>query len=643
MDEMMEVPKEDEMMEVPKEDEMMDVFLDETVSEADSKIEYFRQDAEVYKSIYCSIMKDEWASKHSVEVWCEPVVEVLSVSLCNNNKNSNITRSREIYGNIFVVDSMSNTTNTKCDIYERNDQDDEPEIIPFDGGTLSLTGPDDVMSMDKPFIGIDIFDRAVDETIINGFEPLVKTVDMAKQNHTFEQFNKRMVHGHYESGCSAEVEYLALTFGVFAPVEVRLIKQPVEEGKGNKRRIGEVKEEEELEVYGTISATYNLLCSESKVNRIMLFEIKEDSNEFDWVTLGCPLTLSRSVVAVPAYSSLTIQVELWDFATKKLIVRGSNKFETKNYRVKKTITGLSYLDAEVTIDWEKPFKLDDPVVKKSINWRIYSHFWGPHVVEVFSIFIGRETDKPLRLHGIVAFCGGNGDFKLFKRGKDDPFILDPGRNLLTLKGPNIILAGGDSFGISVDLEDVDGLVSIKGVVSSGYGVNHHQEGWFNRLLCSVIKGKHELSFAAVHYTVIAYAIKVTLKVHLFFKGGHEHSSNDISTIHGSLVALNDKYARRSSYEKLYYRNVIFERRKENPLVISCMEDFDMDMELSKKVFAVPHNSRLCIAVDLSCQCPSFTGFIKETAQFEVDSSVGNDVVIEGDSFGINISVKWSQA
>ncbi|KNA02782.1 hypothetical protein SOVF_215420 [Spinacia oleracea] len=74
-----------------------------------------------------------------------------------------------------------------------------------------------------------------------------------------------------------------------------------------------------------------------------------------------------------------------------------------------------------------------------------------------------------------------------------------------------------------------------------------------------------------------------------------------------------------------------------------MEDFDMDMELSKKVFAVPHNPRLCIAVDLSCQCPSFTGFIKETAQFEVDSSVGNDVVIEGDSFGINISVKWSQA
>ncbi|KNA04462.1 hypothetical protein SOVF_199510 [Spinacia oleracea] len=612
----------DEMMEVPKEGEMTDVFLDETVSEADSKIEGFGNDA----------------SKHSVGVWCEPVVEVLSVSLRNINKNSNIMRSRAIYANIFVVDSMTNKTNTKCVIYERNVQGHEPEIIPFDGGTLSLTGPDDIMSMDRPFIGLDIFDRVVGETIVNGFKPLVKTVDMAKQNHTFEQFNKLMVHGHHESGCSAELEYLALTFGVFATVEVQLIK-----GRGNKRRIGEEKEEKGFKVYGTISASYNLLCSESKVNRIMLFETKEDSNDFKWVRLGCPLALSRSVVAVPAYSSLTIQVELWDFATKKLIVQGSNKFETTNHRAEKTITGLSNLDAEVTIVWEKPFKLDDPVAKKSINCGIHSHFWAPHAVEVFSIFIGRETDKPLRLHGMVAFGGGPGGFKLFNRCKDDPFILDPGRNLLPLKGPNVTLAGGDAFEISVDLEDVDGLVSIKGIVSSGYGIDHHQGGWFNRLLCSVIKGKHELSFAAVHYTVIAYAIKVTLKVHLFFKGGHEHYSNEISRIHGSLVAFNDKYGRRSTYERLYYQNVIFERPKENPLEIPCMEDFDMDVELSKNVFAVPHNSCLHIAVDLSCQCPSFSGFIKDTIQFKVGGNVSNDVVIEGDLFRINISVKWSQA
>lgn len=93
--------------------------------------------------------------------------------------------------------------------------------------------------------------------------------------------------------------------------------------------------------------------------------------------------------------------------------------------------------------------------------------------------------------------------------------------------------------MTVDLQDLDGHVSIRGFPNSSVGLDNHEAGWFDRLLCSVVQGAHEHSFAAIQYTVFRYASLATVKVHFFFKD--EHSSQDSSKIHGSLIALYHNY------------------------------------------------------------------------------------------------------
>ncbi|XP_021734206.1 uncharacterized protein LOC110700950 [Chenopodium quinoa] len=371
----------------------------------------------------------------------------------------------------------------------------------------------------------------------------------------------------------------------------------------------------------------------------MLYEITEDSNDSELVTLGSPITLSRSVVAVPAYSSLTIQVELWNRATKVLIVQGSYKAETCNEWDHRIITGLNSVNADVIVDWEEPFLLSRLVAKKDeVQWGIHFHFWTPHAVEVFSIFIGRQNDEQLSLYGMVTFDGSRGQKCLFKRDKNDPYVLPPGSNLLPLKGPDDTLIPADTFWMSVELEDVDGRVSIKGFVPLSVQLDKHKKAWFNRLLCGVVKGRHDRSFAAIHYTVLSHALKATLKVHFFFKG--KPSSDDFCKIHGSLVALYDKYGCKTPYEKLYYRNVLFERLEDNPLEFPCM---NFDVDLWRHVVSVPHNCSLQIEIDLSCQTTSFIERLKETKRFQISPGVCDEVIIEGAEVGININVEWSQA
>ncbi|XP_021763757.1 uncharacterized protein LOC110728405 [Chenopodium quinoa] len=219
-------------------------------------------------------------------------------------------------------------------------------------------------------------------------------MDTAGQHHQLEQFHKITVPG---TACSAEVEYLGLTFGVYAHVKVQLAKQQVVRSVSYEE---DEEDEEYLDIYGTISAAYNLYYSENKVDCINLFEIKEDSDKSEKVRIRFPVTkvtLSRSVVAVPAYSLLTIQMKLWDRAKNELIVEGSYDFETCNYPTDMIIVGQNCIDAKVTIHWREPFRLDEPLIKQ--------HEFDPQeslsilpnspsipvfpVAEVFSVFIAK--------------------------------------------------------------------------------------------------------------------------------------------------------------------------------------------------------------------------------------------------------------
>ncbi|XP_021730016.1 putative leucine-rich repeat-containing protein DDB_G0290503 isoform X2 [Chenopodium quinoa] len=592
---------------------------------------------------------DKGIDGHRVHIRSEPVIEVLSVSLCNLNQNDCTLNASnkdawEIYGTVYVHDGMDHMGigSNRIVFFHREEDVDDPEIIPLVGGALSLTGPDSVMSMVKPVIGIHLSDKLTGETLIFNYAPLLKTTDTAGQHHQLEQFHKITVPG---TACSAEVEYLGLTFGVYAHVKVQLAKQQVVRSVSYEE---DEEDEEYLDIYGTISAAYNLYYSENKVDCINLFEIKEDSDKSEKVRIRFPvteITLSRSVVAVPAYSLLTIQMKLWDRAKNELIVEGSYDFETCNYPTNMIIVGQNCIDAKVTIHWREPFRLDEPLIKQ--------HEFDPQeslsilpnspsipvfpVAEVFSVFIGRQNEEQLNLYGMVNFCSTYGVFNLFKRDKTDPVILSPGCNLLPLKGPGDALIPGDSFYVSVDLEDVEGRVSIKGLAHSSVGIDKHLSFWHDCLLCSVIRSVQEHSFAAIHYTVFSHALKATLKIRFLFNG--EHSTQACCKIYGNLVVSYGEYGYETPYEKLYHRIVLFERLEEDVLEVPCK---DFDMELLRPVVAVPHDSFLRIAINLSCQSSGLTQLLRDTKEFHVGSGV-NGLIIEGDQVGINITIEWSCA
>ncbi|KAL6528795.1 hypothetical protein OROMI_028971 [Orobanche minor] len=589
------------------------------------------KEEERMKASIMSLSKDTWSKSSFVHVRTEPLIEVLSVSLTKetNSYSDNNEEPLKLYGNIYVHDGIN-----KCFIYERGEEDD-PEIIPLGGSTLSLTGPDDFISMDSPNISIciNLRDKVTRKTIIDGSAQLFKTIDTPEQHHHFEQFRIATVCSKFYS---ADVEYLALTFGVLCRVKVALFKQQVG---------SETNKEEELEVYGSICAEYNLCLSERSCI-INLLEIEKDGDDCGWVTWESLIILARSVVAVPAYTPLKIHVDLMNHADNQPIVRGSCVFEPKNYRNSwKIIPGPNGLSARVTIDWREPFMINDPqrsfMLSLPERTKDFSHFFvcpdsldiiACSMVEVFSIFIGRPNDEKLSLHGMVNFRGCDGLVNIFKRDRDDPYVLPRGCNLLLLEGPKDALVPGDSFWLSMDLEDADNNVSIKGFACSSYSMDQSEEHWLYRLLCSVVKGVNHRGFAAVHYSIFLTAFKARLKVHFFFKGEQFSGS---SRIYGSVVASYGEYGCRTTYERLYHKTLLFERPEGNPYEKPCK---DFDVELSRSVVSVPNDSFLEIEVDLRCSVSSsFYRRVKEMSVIHIGSK---SVVVQVDQVEIRIGVEW---
>uniref|UniRef100_A0A803NBZ2 DUF6598 domain-containing protein n=2 Tax=Chenopodium quinoa TaxID=63459 RepID=A0A803NBZ2_CHEQI len=588
--------------------------LDEIIESQKSPSEEQLKKERMWNSIE-SIVDDNRVWQHLKHIRSEPVIEVLSVRLRNHNQTDYTSESWELYGTIYVHDSMGRVGigSNRVVLFEREEEIDDPEIIPLTGGALSLFGPHSVMSMDKPVIGIHLSDKVTGDTLIFNYAPLLMTTDTPQLHHQFEQFHKITVPG---AACSAEVEYLALTFAVYAHVEVQLLKQVA----------GSViyeEDEQDLDIYGTISAKYNLYDSEHKINCFTLFDINKDSDKTEKVNLIYPtngITLSRSVVAVPSYSLLTIQLKLWDRAKNELIVEGSYDFLTSNYSTDKIIVGRNCVNAKVTIKWREPFLLDEPCVEShgylnKIRFRLPPN--APNisvdaVVEVFSVFIGRQNDEQLSLYGMVNYNSTFGLLNLFERDETDPFILSSGCNFLPLKGPKKALVPGDRYFVSVDLQDVEGRVSIKGLAQSNLHYPGHLDHWQDCLLCSVIGHGQKNSFAAIHYTLFSHALKATLKIRFLFNG--EQSVDARCKIYGNLVACYGKYGSRTPYEKLYHRILLFERPEDNSLEVSCKE---FDMELSRPVVAVPIDSSLRIAVNLSCQSSGFTQLLRAQGNFKL--------------------------
>jgi len=220
------------------------------------------------------------------DVRAAPLVQIFSVSLFTEFDNE---IPCEIYSSIRASDGQG----IGLDLYDRDLNDCETTIK---DGTLSLTGPEGypILGSKGVTIDVDLKDKIRGIELIRGRHYL----DSMRED-SYDKLTKAVFQGRHGS---VHLYYTTFQFAIAAIVEVAIV--PKGEGSGGFD-----------DVYGSITAYYKddkQFCrSDDEVKHLKTSLFEKPSDKSVRVMMGTPLKLLRSLVAVPAYSSLIIEAELF--------------------------------------------------------------------------------------------------------------------------------------------------------------------------------------------------------------------------------------------------------------------------------------------------------------------------------------------
>ncbi|KAK1365135.1 hypothetical protein POM88_040696 [Heracleum sosnowskyi] len=113
---------------------------------------------------------------------------------------------------------------------------------------------------------------------------------------------------------------------------------------------------------------------------------------------------------------------------------------------------------------------------------------------------------------------------------------------------------------------------------------------------------------------------------------HQSRTSDHVKVYGDIIASYDKLSYSTSYDKQFFRRVLFTRKEANSLKL---ED---NLVLSRSVVAVPSTSSLLAEVNLSFQNEEDTHSVVKIVKFQIGESYM--VPITYDMVDIRIDVDW---
>ncbi|WOG85831.1 hypothetical protein DCAR_0105024 [Daucus carota subsp. sativus] len=551
------------------------------------------------------------ASDQYINARCEPVIEILDAKIYTHDNVS-----LDVYGDIRIFDLKEGSTNDFI-VYERDLFDSPQHISPLNR-FLQLSSPGEIPFYDDPHLAVDIKNVRNDAVIACGQKPLFKTTHHPFKSGDFENLYTLQFQG--DAGAFVEVQCLAFTFGVYAEVEIVLLRDSVEDegeedGKG-------------VEVFGLICAKCDPLILPKNCYTNNLFNVIQEERE--WVALGTEIGLSKSLLPVPAYSPLEISLDLR--GNDGIIVNGTASFEASNYSGKKYIRGLNGFYVWVHVDWCEPSLLtrlscNEDRIDGFCSVPHWPSLYASQLLEVFSLFISRPNEEEVNLYGSVNILDSRGWCSIFSCSKKEAYCLSRGSNFLPVRGPTRAITPGYFFSMEIDLRDVDGHVNIQGYVASSPLIGERQRPWFDRRLRSVVKSVNEKSFAAVNYTLFSFAVLAIIEVRLVFhRGSFAHVK-----IYGDITASLGKLLYSTTYDVEFFQRVLFTRKKENFLEV---ED---NLKLSTNHVAVPMDSSLLTKVNLSLQTSVHTHHLAGLVKFQIGEPCK---VIKSDFVDICIDVKW---
>ncbi|XP_056689544.1 uncharacterized protein [Spinacia oleracea] len=378
-----------------------------------------------------------------------------------------------------------------------------------------------------------------------------------------------------------------------------------------------------------------------------------DSNYFQMVLLKKPLDdlvqttdatgtsklLCQHCVVVPAYSSLIVEANLFSPSGKSLCgcVEFSAVYAGQFIHKMRVLNG----HVRVQLTWNS----------MNIHCRLPkdTSVWGSVVpavpkpsgvfyamVEVFSILIRGINYDVQSVSGTVWIDDGFGDpFYMFQKDKGSCESVLQDDKTLFLLGPERIAPDSD-FSLRIDIKDPKwGLELSIGGLQWNY-ITLGRYTWYDKRLCSVIKGKD--GCAVVHHTIFYDAVEATVEAKFYFNGGADVDA----FVYGSLVVRYGTYEYLTSYENKYFKTRLYHMKKKDSSWVAKGDN----IPLSRSIVAVPRNSSLIVEVDLMATSASKGfQFPEEQLRGEAEFHIGSDYTshnIQGARglYVTQLSVKW---
>ncbi|KAK9734573.1 hypothetical protein RND81_04G149200 [Saponaria officinalis] len=570
-----------------------------------------------------------------------PLVQVFSVCISTNFDDG---KPCEIYGSIRALEGLV----PRFDLYNR-DPDDSETI--WKDGTLSLIGPVGEAIIPSLSTSLDfcVKDRIRGVEVVKGSLSL----DPVSED-SYDRPLRSVVPGVHGD---VYVYYVVFRFAMYATVQVLINENETVDKNCNA-----------VDIYGSIVTGYengSKYCSgDEEVKELETRLFDKPPNQPLRVVLGTPMGLSRNVVVVPAYTSLTIDVNLWDSNGKiaagcllypaHLLSDNSQYIRTQNACVEVRVrwhhayfyllkgSKEEYWSHDIYViqqkEMEKNLKDKQCSTSSISKWSLPStwrkpRYCGRDKVEVFTVFIDGITEKIHALCGTIIVDDGGDKFSIYKRDESSCELL-PDHGLACIE-VNYRAIDNSEFVITLNLRDpIRNLEVSRGYLAWDVGrTEGNNMVWYEKRVCTVVRGKD--GFAAVHYTIFDNAFEAFVEIKLFASGDSDSPIN----LYGTLIASYSGCDYSTSYQKKFYRSRLFDRPRDKSLELKTGSKID----LVKSIVAVPVKHSLIIEADLSAV--GIDGVVESMSgitDFEIDLLTGVTRIIQGKRYRVEVCVKFGK-
>ncbi|XP_074268082.1 uncharacterized protein LOC141591597 [Silene latifolia] len=575
-----------------------------------------------------------------------PLVEIFNISV-----NGNVNDDFRVYGSIYVTDRGHTFS-----IYERTK--DCPQFM-VSGDKLLLTVSDDLdnaVIIPSESVSLNVNLSAIsghDEINLKGEITLNRTTGLDDWS---EEYKTETVAG--DKNWNAKVQYAIFPHAVAATVRVVHFSRdddfdPCVVPPGDKQDddvpyydsadelehvpFYESADEQDLaryeknscseitKLYGSVSA-YAAVCG--KNGQMSSLFNKKQVQDCVQVRSGRYINLSRSVVAVPAYSSLKIEVSFSD-GNNALIANDTVEFKpVDDWQPYKEDIAMGNGRIRVQVIWRSAYwqlyrnnpsgmsdsttsysSDDDSFEKQRVmseqqvtanddcsspeynssetytsNWVLPPSSYTEPLLEVFSVVVCSKDREPFKFYGSISFVNAGWPKYLFERDESCPLDCPTSGMSVIHKG----LRGNDgwslfaNFGLIVDIKDATSHAAIsRGLV---YFHTLDQELLANRRICSVIRGVQ--GFAVVHYSIFPEGV-------IAFVDIKPSNKSPPVIIKGKIYARYDTCEPGRCYQDEFFKNLLFSDDDGVQL-----NDSKHTLPLLKPFLSLPIESILVIETDL---------------------------------------------